>query len=164
MRQRLPAITSVTAGYDPCPAPVRGGRRATGVQEPRTVLRGGRQRHVGPSLRTPLLAPLSAIPSQPLTATMTTSPTAWSAATLSCLTSTKSTGQLSVAEGASLDFESKSTYSVSARAMDDGGRLDNITVSIRVTDVDEAGMIELPAEAPELGSELTVALMDPDGT
>ena len=75
----------------------------------------------------------------------------------------KSTGQLSVAEGASLDFESKSTYSVSARAMDDGGRLDNITVSIRVTDVDEAGMIEVSAEAPELGSELTAAVMDPDG-
>ncbi len=75
----------------------------------------------------------------------------------------KSTGQLSVAEGASLDFESKSTYSVRARAMDDGGRLDNITVSIRVTDVDEEGMIEVSAEAPELGSELTAAVMDPDG-
>ena len=75
----------------------------------------------------------------------------------------KSTGQLSVAEGASLDFESKSTYSVSARAMDDAGRLDNITVSIRVTDVDEEGMIEVSADAPELGSELTAAVMDPDG-
>ena len=62
-----------------------------------------------------------------------------------------------------LDFESKSTYSVSARAMDEGGRLDNITVSIRVTDVDEAGMIDVSAEAPELGSELTAAVMDPDG-
>ena len=51
----------------------------------------------------------------------------------------KSTGQLSVAEGANLDFESKSTYSVTVRAMDDGGRLDNITVSIRVVDVDEEG-------------------------
>ena len=75
----------------------------------------------------------------------------------------KSNGQLSVAEGANLDFESKSTYSVTARAMDDGGRLDNITVSIRVTDVDEAGMIDVSAEAPELGSELTAAVMDPDG-
>ena len=75
----------------------------------------------------------------------------------------KSTGQLSVAEGVSLDFESKSTYSVTARAMDDGGRLDNITVSIRVTDVDEEGMIDVSAEAPELGSELTAAVMDPDG-
>ena len=75
----------------------------------------------------------------------------------------KSNGQLSVAEGANLDFESKSTYSVTARAMDDGGRLDNITVSIRVTDVDEAGMIDVSAEAPELGSELMAAVMDPDG-
>ena len=75
----------------------------------------------------------------------------------------KSTGQLSVAEGASLDFESKGTYSVTVRVKDDGGKLDNINVSISVTDVDEAGMIELPAEAPELGSELTAALMDPDG-
>ena len=47
--------------------------------------------------------------------------------------------------------------------MDDGGRLDNITVSIRVTDVDEAGMIDVSAEAPELGSELMAAVMDPDG-
>ena len=75
----------------------------------------------------------------------------------------KSNGQLSVAEGANLDFESKSTYSVRARAMDDGGRLDNINVSIRVTDVDEEGMIEVSAETPELGSELTAAVMDPDG-
>ena len=37
------------------------------------------------------------------------------------------------------------------------------TSASAVTDVDEAGMIELPAEAPELGSELTVAVMDPDG-
>ena len=75
----------------------------------------------------------------------------------------KSNGQLSVAEGADLDFESKGTHSVTARVKDDGGKLDNITVSISVTDVDEEGMIELSAEAPELGSELTVALMDPDG-
>ena len=75
----------------------------------------------------------------------------------------KETGQLSVAEGADLDFESKSTHSVTVRVKDDGGKLDNINVSISVTDVDEAGMIELPAEAPELGSELTVALIDPDG-
>ena len=75
----------------------------------------------------------------------------------------KSNGQLSVAEGANLDFESKSTYSVRARAMDDGGRLDNITVSIRVTDVDEEGMVDVSTEAPELGSELMAAVMDPDG-
>ena len=68
-----------------------------------------------------------------------------------------------MAEGVSLDFESKTTYSVTARAMDDGGRLDNINVSIRVTDVDEAGMVEVSGEAPELGSELTAAVMDPDG-
>ena len=75
----------------------------------------------------------------------------------------KETGQLSVAEGANLDFESKGTYSVSVRVKDDGEKLDNITVSISVTDVDEAGMIELSAEAPELGSELTAAVMDADG-
>ena len=75
----------------------------------------------------------------------------------------KSTGQLSVAEGASLDFESKGTYSVTVRVKDDGEKLDNITVSISVTDVDEPGMIEFSAEAPELDSELTAAVMDPDG-
>ena len=74
----------------------------------------------------------------------------------------KSNGQLSVAEGANLDFESKSTYSVTVRVKDDGGR-DNINVSISVTDVDEAGMIDVSADAPELGAELMAAVMDPDG-
>ena len=75
----------------------------------------------------------------------------------------KSTGQLSVAQGADLDFESKRTYSLAVRVKDDGGKLDNINVSISVTDVDEEGMIEVSAETPELGSELTAAVMDPDG-
>ena len=79
------------------------------------------------------------------------------------MTSTSPNGQLSVAEGAELDFESKGTHSVTARVKDDGGKRDNITVSISVTDVDEEGMIELSAETPELGSELTAAVMDPDG-
>ena len=75
----------------------------------------------------------------------------------------KSTGQLSVAEGANLDFESKRTHSLALRVKDDGGKLDNINVSINVTDVDEQGMVEVSAGAPELGSELTAAVMDPDG-
>ena len=74
----------------------------------------------------------------------------------------KETGQLSVAEGANLDFESKRTHSVTVRAADDGGR-DNISVSISVTDVDEEGTLEVSEEAPEVGIELMVAVMDPDG-
>ena len=76
----------------------------------------------------------------------------------------KETGQLSVAEGASLDFESKGTYSVTARVLDDGGKRDNINVSISVTDVDEAGMIELLGGSTRTRQRTDmVAVMDPDG-
>ena len=76
----------------------------------------------------------------------------------------KATGQISVADGANLDFEAKRSYSVTVRVADPDDRTDNISVTINITDVDEEGIIELPAEAPELGSELTVSLTDPDGT
>ena len=76
----------------------------------------------------------------------------------------KATGQISVAEGANLDFEAKRSYSVTVRVADPDDRTDNISVTINITDVDEEGIIEVSAEAPELGSELTVSLTDPDGT
>ena len=76
----------------------------------------------------------------------------------------KATGQITVADGANLDFEAKRSYSVTVRVADPDDRTDDISVTINITDVDEEGIIELPAETPELGSELTVSLTDPDGT
>ena len=66
-----------------------------------------------PWLRIPLRAPLSAIPSQRSTATTRTSSYSLTGGDTELFDINKSTGQLSVAEGANLDFESKSTYSVS---------------------------------------------------
>ena len=73
------------------------------------------------------------------------------------------TGQISVAKGASLDFESKSTYSVSMRASDPSGDRDTITVTITIENVDEDGIVTLSPEQPEVGTTLTAMLSDPDG-
>ena len=60
------------------------------------------------------------------------------------------TGQISVAQGTSLDFEAKNSYTVSVRARDPSGSRDTISVTITVTDVglgdsydaNEDGMID----------------------
>ena len=75
----------------------------------------------------------------------------------------KATGQITVAQDANLDYESKRSYSVTVRVADPDDRTDDISVTINITDVDEEGIIDVSAEAPELGSELTAAVMDPDG-
>ena len=74
------------------------------------------------------------------------------------------TGQVSVAQDTALDFESKGSYTVTVRAQDSGGRRDTITVTITVTNVDEAGVVRLSSETPEEGSTVTATLTDPDGS
>ena len=73
------------------------------------------------------------------------------------------TGQITVAEGTSLDFESKSTYSVSMRASDPAGGRNTITVTIMIENMDEDGIVTLSPEQPEIGTTLTAMLSDPDG-
>ena len=75
----------------------------------------------------------------------------------------KATGQITVSQDANLDYESKRSYSVTVRVSDPDDRTDDISVTINITDVDEEGIVEVSAETPELGSELTAAVMDPDG-
>ena len=74
------------------------------------------------------------------------------------------TGQISVAQGTALDFETRSSYTVSARA-NDGRRngQDTIAVTIAVTNVEEAGTVGLSSANPEVGVTLTAMLEDPDG-
>ena len=73
------------------------------------------------------------------------------------------TGQISVAQGTALDFETRSSYSVSARANDGRTGQDTITVTITVTNVEEAGTVSLSSANPEVGVTLTAMLEDPDG-
>ena len=75
------------------------------------------------------------------------------------------TGQISVAQGTSLDFEAKDSYTVSVRAGDPSGSRDTISMTINVTNVDEDGMVTItPDTTPQVGTELTASLEDPDGS
>ena len=69
-----------------------------------------------------------------------------------------SSGQITVGTGTTLDFESRNSYEVVVTATD------TITVTINVTDVDEAGVVSLSPSQPQVGTELTATLTDPDGT
>ena len=72
-------------------------------------------------------------------------------------------GQISVRRGAVLDYESDRSHTLVVEAESDAGE-DTITVTIRVTNVDEEGSIALsPPGAPEVGTSITATLTDPDG-
>ena len=73
------------------------------------------------------------------------------------------TGQISVAQGTALDFETRSSYSVRARANDGRNGQGTIAVTIAVTNVEEAGTVSLSSANPEVGVTLTAMLEDPDG-
>ena len=75
-----------------------------------------------------------------------------------------SNGQISVAQGADLDYETKNSYAVSVRANDPFGSRDTISITIRVTNVEEDGRVNLSPQQPSAGTELTAALTDPDGS
>ena len=72
-----------------------------------------------------------------------------------------STGQLQT--GAPLNFEDQSVYTVKAIATDPSGAKDSITVTINVNDVEESGKVGLSWKQPQVGTELTATLTDPDG-
>ena len=82
------------------------------------------------------------------------------------------TGQISVAAGTSLDYETKATYSVVISVSDRKDILDGpdtviddtVAVTIDAVNVNDAGTVNLPAEAPRVGDQLTAELSDPDGT
>ena len=82
------------------------------------------------------------------------------------------TGQLSLAASASLDYETRSAYAVRVRVRDSKdphGAADSewdasIAVTISVTDVDEPGVLGFTTENPQVGQELGAFLSDPDGS
>ena len=69
------------------------------------------------------------------------------------------TGQLMTMEA--LDFETKASYSVTVTASD-GKDEATVMVTVMVTNVDEMGMVTLPAMQPRVGVELTAMLSDLD--
>ena len=81
-------------------------------------------------------------------------------------------GQITVATGATLDHETRPSYSLTATVHDgrdadgnaDASEDDTITVIINVTDVDEDGKVEVSALQPQVGTALNATLTDPDGS
>ena len=71
------------------------------------------------------------------------------------------TGQLQT--GIELDYETKNSYEVTVTAADPSNESDSITVTITVTNEDEAGAVSLSTVQPQVGTELTATLTDPDG-
>ena len=82
------------------------------------------------------------------------------------------TGRLEVASGAILDFETDPLLTVVVQVSDgldadhnqDAAIDDTITVTVNLTNVDEAGRVLLSSLEPEVDSEITATLNDPDGS
>ena len=81
-------------------------------------------------------------------------------------------GQITVASGKTMDYETRPSYSVTL-SVHDGKDLDGnadttiddtIDVTITVTNLEEAGEITLSWDQPQVDSEITGELEDPDGS
>ena len=79
----------------------------------------------------------------------------------SSFTIDRATGQLKTR--AALNFEAKSSYTVTVTARDQGSQTATITVTITVTNVDEAGQVSLSPTTPRVGTAVTATLSDSDG-
>ena len=73
------------------------------------------------------------------------------------------TGRITVAEGAALNYESGETEFTVAVEASDGELADIASVTIRVTNADEDGVLTLSPEVARVGVELTATLTDEDG-
>ena len=74
-------------------------------------------------------------------------------------------GQIMVGTGTMLDFEDKESYTVTVSATDPDNASDTITVTVTVGNVDEDGVVTImPDTTPQVGTELTASLEDPDGS
>ena len=64
---------------------------------------------------------------------------------------------------APLDYETKSSYRVTVNATDPSDAPDTITVTITVTNEEEEGTVVLSSVQPQVDTQLTATLTDPDG-
>ena len=70
------------------------------------------------------------------------------------------TGQLQTK--AALDFETTPNYSVTVTATDTGAATDTIIITITVNNLDEPGTVTLSSLQPQVATQLTATLDDPD--
>ena len=73
----------------------------------------------------------------------------------------RSTGQPRT--GAPLNYEAKSSYTVEVSASDPSGASASASLTINVTNVDEPGRVSLSWKQPQVDTEITASLTDPDG-
>ena len=73
-----------------------------------------------------------------------------------------STGQLQTS--ASLDYEIKNSYSVIITVTDDNNGSDSISVTINISNLDEAGVLSVKPARLKVGTVMRAYLYDPDGT
>ena len=84
-----------------------------------------------------------------------------------------STGEITVKPGATVDYESKSSYSLTFSVTDGEDASgstesepttdDTAQVSIRVTNIDEPGTVKLSTTDPRVGRSMRASISDPDG-
>ena len=74
------------------------------------------------------------------------------------------TGQLSVADGTTLDHESQAVHTVTVTATDAHGDAASTDVTINVANVEEAGAVTLSHDLLRSGAVITATLSDPDGS
>ena len=65
------------------------------------------------------------------------------------------TGEISIAQGISPDYETKQEYSLTITATAD--------ITVQVTNVDEPGTVTLSTDEPDAGETIEASLADPDG-
>ena len=65
---------------------------------------------------------------------------------------------------ASLDHESKSSHSFTAKVSDPAGGSDTLAVNVTVQNVEEAGTAAIDTETAEVNNAITASLTDPDGS
>ena len=73
------------------------------------------------------------------------------------------TGQISVAEGASLDHEARAAHTLTVTATDSHGDAGHATVTVNVANVEETGAVTLSHDRLRAGVVITATLSDPDG-
>ena len=73
-----------------------------------------------------------------------------------------STGQITVAADATIDFETTSSYALTVTAAD-GPLTATAAVTVTVTNLDEPGVVTLSTNSPQVGTAITATLADPDG-
>ena len=74
------------------------------------------------------------------------------------------TGQITVAEGAALNYESGDTLHALSVEASDGELADTAAVTVRVWNADDPGKLTLSVAVARVGVEITATLMDEDGS